>query len=374
MSKKLGWALMQNQTIAEVGTHFLVGLRPTPHLHEADRILLNELRPAGVILYKSNFDQALPYPDWLENHARLIADIRQAVGRERMLIAIDHEGGRVCRTPAPITRFSYAARWAQSAAKVGHAMGRELASLGLNLNFAPVLDIHTNPQNPVIGERAFGTDAQTVIAASLAFLAAMQAEGVLGCGKHFPGHGDTNVDSHFGLPTQNDAIEDLEKRELKPFAAAIDAGIKILMTSHILFPKIDAQMPATLSRRLTTEILRDKLQFSGVIISDDIGMGAMKDFFARPDAAVQLLESGTDMLMVCAHFTDVDRARGFAQSILSALAAGRLDHACVARSRARIEALLAEAPNNPVEALSLETFAVHAQAGQLFDAATVEVI
>jgi beta-N-acetylhexosaminidase len=120
---------MLRQTIASVGNHFLIGLNPSPVLDSHDRALLSDLRPAGVILFKSNFRHDLPYEAWLQSHARLIADIRDATGRERMLIAIDHEGGRVCRTPPPLTRFSYAARWAGQAAEVGRAMGYELAAL-----------------------------------------------------------------------------------------------------------------------------------------------------------------------------------------------------------------------------------------------------
>ena len=297
---------MRRDTIASMGTHFLIGLRPSPVLDDHDRALLADLKPAGVILFKSNFRHDLPYEAWLESHARLIASIREATGRAHMWIAIDHEGGRVCRTPPPMTRFSYAARWAARSAEVGQAMGRELASLGINLSFAPVLDIHTNPNNPVIGERAFGTTPEAVIAAALPFIEALQAEKILACGKHFPGHGDTSIDSHLGLPSQALGLEGLRARELKPFAAAINAGLSMIMTSHILYPSIDPDLPVTLSRRFLTGILREQLGFAGVAISDDIGMGAMKGFFDSPDSAVRLLESGCDMLMVCAHFTDFE--------------------------------------------------------------------
>ncbi|MDQ6703916.1 MAG: beta-N-acetylhexosaminidase [Pseudomonadota bacterium] len=365
---------MLRDTIASAGDHFLIGLRPSPVLDDHDRALLSDLRPAGVILFKSNFRRDLPYKTWLENHARLITDIRAATGRARMFIAIDHEGGRVCRTPPPVTRFAYAARWAGQAARVGRAMGRELASLGVNLNFAPVLDIHTNPANPVIGERAFGQTAEAVIAAALPFTQAMQAEKVIACGKHFPGHGDTSIDSHQGLPSQNLGLDALRERELKPFAAAIAAGLLMIMTSHICYPSIDPVLPVTLSRRFLTGILRDELGFEGVAVSDDIGMGAMKGVFDSPDAAVRLIESGCDMVMVCAHFTDSGRAKGFAQAILAAVEDGRLDSGHVARSRARIESLLARAPMNEVEFLPESVFRAHAGAGALFDAATVEVV
>jgi beta-N-acetylhexosaminidase len=365
---------MLGKSIAAVGDHFLVGLRPAPVLHELDRALLSDLRPAGVILYKSNFHHERPYEGWLESHARLIEDIRAATGRRRMFIAIDHEGGRVCRTPPPITRYSYAARWAGQAAEVGAAMGRELASLGVNLNFAPVLDIHTNPDNPVIGERAFGSTAESVIAAALPFMRAMQAENVLACGKHFPGHGDTNIDSHLGLPSLSLDVEALRARELKPFAAAIAAKIPMLMTSHILFPAIDPDAPVTLSQRFATEILRAELGFAGVTVSDDIGMGAMAGIFDAPEAAVRFLAAGCDMLMVCAHFTDPDRARGFAEAILCASEEGRLDAALLARSRARIETMLQGAAMNEVRPLSEAVLRADGAQGALFAAPTVEVV
>src|SRR5215470_17774139 len=179
---------MPTTDISLAGDHFLIGLRPTAELHERDRALLADLRPAGVVLFKSNFLHDQPYERWLEVYRKLLADVRSVLGRDRILVGIDHEGGRVCRTPAPITRFSYAARWAAQAGAVGHAMGVELASLGVNLSFAPVLDIHSNPANPIIGPRALGTTSEQVTAAALAFMEGLQSAQVLACGKHFPGH------------------------------------------------------------------------------------------------------------------------------------------------------------------------------------------
>ncbi|MGH6830412.1 MAG: beta-N-acetylhexosaminidase [Methylocella sp.] len=365
---------MLPDTIASAGDHFLIGLRPSPVLDDHDRALLGDLRPAGVILFKSNFRHDLPYEAWLESHARLVADIRAATGRARMLIAIDHEGGRVCRTPLPITRFAYAARWAGQATEVGRAMGRELASLGVNLDFAPVLDIHSNPKNPVIGERAFGQTADSVIAAALPFMRAMQGEKVIACGKHFPGHGDTSIDSHLGLPSQMPGLDALRARELKPFAAAIDAGLSMILLAHILYPAVDPNAPVALSRRFATNILREELGFAGVAVSDDIGMGAMKGLFDSPDAALRLIKSGCDMVMICSHFTGTGRARGFAQAILAAAEDGRLDAGLLARSRARIENLLARLPTNEVELLPESVFRAHAGTAALYDAETVEVV
>src|SRR5579871_4248683 len=207
--------------ISEAGDHFLIGLRLSPQLDPRDRALLTDLRPAGVILFKSNFRHDVPYEEWLDSHRQLIADVRESIGRERIFVGIDHEGARINRTPAPITRFAQAAKWANEAAAVGEAMGVELASLGCNLNFAPVLDIHSNPANPVIGERSFGRTADDVIKSMLPFTKAMERRGVRACGKHFPGHGDTQVDSHHELPVLDLDLEQIKARELKPFAAAI---------------------------------------------------------------------------------------------------------------------------------------------------------
>lgn len=365
---------MGEQAIDTVGEHFFVGLRPTPALDDRDRALLQELRPAGVVLFKSNFRHDLSYEGWLASHLRLIEDVRAAIGRPNILIGVDHEGGRVCRTPAPMTRYAPAARWAKSAASVGRAMGRELASLAFNVSFAPVLDVHTNPQNPVIGPRAFGATPEEVVAAALPFMRALHGQGVIACGKHFPGHGDTAVDSHLGLPTQSSNLDELRERELKPFAAAIAAGAHMLMSAHILYPAVDARDPVTLSRRFLTDLLREEMGFRGVVVSDDIGMGAMKGYFDDSEAAVRLVEAGADMLMVCAHFTDADRARGFAASLVAAREEGRLDPQLLARSATRVKSLLARAPLHQVQMLSEASFRTHRAAGELFTAETAEVM
>jgi beta-N-acetylhexosaminidase len=365
---------MSKTPVSAVGDHFLIGLRPTVELHQRDRALLADLRPAGVVLFKSNFLHEHPYDEWLRAHSKLIADVREIIGRERLFIGIDHEGGRVCRTPAPVTRFSYATRWAGQAEAVGRAMGIELASLGVNLNFAPVLDIHSNPANPVIGARAFGTTSEQVTAAALAFMRAMQAQKVLACGKHFPGHGDTDTDSHRELPVLHRDLEGLRARELKPFRAAIEAGIPMIMTSHLLLPQLDPLEPVTLSRKFGQEILRGELGFRGVIVSDDIGMHAVSRMFDDPTAAVRLLLASTDLMMVCSYWTDTDRCRDFAEAVISAQESGVIPPRMAAQSRERVHSLLMRAPQNAVAPLSDEVFQRHRTAGALFAAETAEVI
>lgn len=365
---------MFDPDLATVGQHFIVGLRPGTTLDHRDRLLLKDLRPTGVILYKSNFYHDRHYEEWLSNQASLISAVRETIGRDRLFIAIDHEGGRVCRTPPPITRFSYARSWGDSAGAVGAVMGIELASLGINLNFAPVLDIDNNPENPVIGARAFGDTATAVIPKALAFLKQMETNGVRACGKHFPGHGGTRTDSHYELPVVDKTLDALWECELKPFASAIEYGIGMLMTSHILFREVDQAFPATLSRRMIHDLLRKEMAFDGVIVSDDIGMRAASPIFENADAGPQFMSAGNDMLMICAHWTDTNRARMLAQSIYDARRSGALDDRILERACGRIENMLASTPQNEVRALSDETFLRHANKGPLFSDQTVEVI
>lgn len=363
-----------SRDLSAVGDLFLLGLRPTPRLAPEDRALLADLRPAGVILYKSNFRHDLPYEAWHAELTALLAEVRAAIGRPRLFVGIDHEGGRVCRTPAPITRFGYPRDYAGEARAVARAMGRELSSIGVNLSFAPLLDVHSNPENPVIGARAFGTTPEAVIAAAIPFAEGLRDAGVIACGKHFPGHGDTSVDSHLALPSLDHDLAALRARELVPFAAAARAKVPMLMTAHVLFPRIDPHAPATFSRALVAGLLRGELGYEGVVVSDDLGMGAVARAFDDPTSAVRLVDSGTDLLMVCAHFASTDRARGFAAALADALADGRLAEATVAAARARVLALLAETPQPVPALLDAATFAAHRAAGPLFEQATVEVV
>ncbi len=364
---------VSSRDIEAVGHHFVVGLQRGTVLTEHDRRLLGELKPAGIALFKSNFDHNAGYDVWLAEHAKQLDEVRNIIGRDRLLVAIDHEGARVCRTPAPLTRFAFPARWARTSAAVGDAMGMELASIGVNLNFAPLLDINTNPQNPVVGERAFATTAADVSAAALPFMAAMQAHGVLACGKHFPGHGDTFDDSHRAMPVVDRTLDELRQRELLPFADAIGAGIPLIMTSHILMTAIDSTAPATFSKRIINDLLREELQFKGVVISDDLGMRAMDGVF-DDSAAVQCVRAGNDLLLIASYWSDTGRVRGFARALLEAQSSGEISQGVLDRSAERIAALLERAPQHAVRPLSAAVFARNRQAGTNFAAETAEVI
>jgi len=235
----------------------------------------------------------------------------------------------------------------------------ELRSLGINLNYAPVVDIHTNPANPVIGNRAFGMEPEMVADSAHKFLEAQEHEGVIACPKHFPGHGDTSVDSHYDLPVVNRTLDELRQRELPPFAAMVQAGAKIIMSAHILYPAIDAACPATLSRLWLNDILRGEMGFQGVITTDDIGMGAVSALFGKPGAAVKALHAGCDLLMMSAHWTDTNRIAGLAEDLLEGLRSGSLDRKVFEASDARIAGLLTAAPVHLIDSLPEAVSAAH---------------
>lgn len=343
------------------GRHFVVGLRPSPALADEDKYLLNRLRPAGIVLFAGNFAAEAEYGVWLERHRRLLSDARECLERDEMLVCMDHEGGRVVRPPAPVTHFGYARTWADRAAQVGGAMAVELASLGVNLDFAPVMDVDSNPANPVIGPRAFATAPEEVAAAGTAFIAALQGGGVLACAKHFPGHGDAGVDSHASLPVIHAALDTLRGRELPPFAAAVQAGVRAVMTAHILLPHVDPEDPATLSERILGGLLRSELGFEGVVFSDDVGMGAVSERFHRTENAARFLLAGGDVLTLAGAGTDTGRAIGLARAIAREAAAGAVSERVLDASRERIAALLRDAPQHPVRALDAGVFARHAE-------------
>jgi beta-N-acetylhexosaminidase len=353
-----------------VGRHLLVGLRPTLDLHDGDRRLLSTVRPAGIIVYRGNFDLAAPYEVWHARFAQLVADARQAIGRDSALICIDHEGGTVLRPPAPVTRFAFARRWADRAAAVGQAMGVELASLGINVNFAPVVDIDSNPNNPVIGPRAFGTTAPEVTAAARPFIDAMQREGVVACLKHFPGHGDTSVDSHWDLPVLDLDLVALFERELSPYSSLISSGsVRLIMSAHILFPRIDSQTPATLSPRLIQDILRSQLRYGGVVVTDNINMSAVSAMFDRAGMMGRLLAAGTDLVMICG---DSERAYDLLEDLERSVRDREVPSEALEASTARIDALLAALPLNRPKLLDPAVFASHATLAPLQQSRGVE--
>jgi beta-N-acetylhexosaminidase len=251
---------------------------------------------AGVAVYARNFTN-------IHELAKLNEEIR-AAATGPVLIGMDQEGGTRFSLPAPFTQWPSPAELgalgdASAVRDVARAIGRELSAVGCNLNFAPMLDLHINPSSPVTMVRSFGKDTALVGRMGAAFLSGLAETGVLGCAKHFPGHGDTFVDPHKNLPVFHGTAERLEQVELVPFAAAIAAGAATIMTAHILLPKIDAEFPASLSRTMLTNTLRERMKFQGLILADDLGMGAITKRYAPGEAAVATFAAGTDVAMLC---------------------------------------------------------------------------
>ncbi len=251
--------------------------------------------PAGVILFKRN----------LENPRQIQALTRELKGS---LIGIDEEGGRVSRLPPPFLPYPPAATWGRiyrrdkgtkTIFQAGCELARELISLGINTDFAPVLDVNSNPKNPIIGDRAFSEDPKIAAKAAVAFFQGMKRGGLIACGKHFPGHGDTRSDSHLVLPRVKKSRAGLERVEFHPFREAIRAGIPMLMTAHVVYPALDPKNPATLSRKILQDLLRKKMRFKGVVISDDLNMKAISKKYSPVEAAVRSLEAGVDLILIC---------------------------------------------------------------------------
>jgi beta-N-acetylhexosaminidase len=257
---------------------------------------------AGVILFSRNVEGPRQVRD-------LCREIRAAAGRGRPapLIAIDQEGGRVMRLTAPgFTRFPparcyslFCCRASRVAEAVGEAIGSELRAVGIDIDFAPVLDVDSNPDNPVIGDRALSPDPEIVAELGTAFLRGILSRGVLPVGKHFPGHGNTATDSHADLPVVRSSRDTLRKRDLPPFRRVIRAGIPALMTAHVLYTALDREFPATLSKKILRGLLRKQLRFRGAVFSDALEMKAITGRFGIGDAAVRAVSAGCDVVLVC---------------------------------------------------------------------------
>jgi len=280
----------------KIGQMFMVGLAGE-RLTEDDKRFLEEYPFGGFILFTHN----LKNPEQILSFCRSLWEIKRELPP---FIAIDEEGGRVHRLPVPFTHFPPAAVLGRSAdpdlaRRVGLAIARELSSVGINLDFAPVLDVHSNPDNPVIGDRAFSSDPDQVIALGWAFAQGLREGGVIPCGKHFPGHGDTSADSHLELPVVAKLVDVLMEGELAPFHYACQNRIESLMTAHVLYPAVDPEFPATLSRSILHALLRQTLGYGGVVFSDDLEMKAISESYGLEEAAGLSVAAGADVLLFC---------------------------------------------------------------------------
>jgi beta-N-acetylhexosaminidase len=312
-----------------IGRLFMVGFDGTS-ISPALKDFLEHYRPGGVILFKRNLESA-------EQIAALTSELRQ-VADAPLLIAIDQEGGRVSRLPGDFTIFPACAVLGRCGSKdlayaVAAATAAELHAVGINMNMAPVLDLDTNPDNPIIGDRAFGAQPDLVCELGLATIAGLHDNEVIACGKHFPGHGDTSADSHLELPVVTASAERLHERELRPFSHVIAHGLAAIMTAHVVYPALDAVYPATLSSAILTALLREQLGFAGVVLTDDLEMHAIIDHYGMAEAALLALQAGADMLLIC---KDHDRQIEAMETVYRSAATSVLSEARIERSWQRI--------------------------------------
>lgn len=319
----------------------------------ADRHIL------GVVLFRKNITS----PQQVSRLTDALLAIAQDAGAPPPWVAIDHEGGAVTRfpprsgdppqhatrhatslpphvspqvTPLPSAMALGAAGDPTLAQAAGRIAGRELRAMGIHLNFAPVMDVNTNPSNPIIGARAYGDSPASVAALGLAYIRGLQEAGVAATAKHFPGHGDTTMDSHLGLPRVDHGRERLEAVELAPFAAAVRAGVAGIMTAHIVYPALDPSgVPATLSAPILIEILRERWGFVGLVLTDSMSMRAIADNYGMGDAAVAAVRAGCDAVLAlgeeAAQQEVLDR-------LADAIERGEITGARLAETQARVAA------------------------------------
>lgn len=303
------------------------------HAASADvRRLIRDYRAASVILFARNVDT----PEQVAELVRELQAIARDAGHELpLLIAVDQEGGRVARLRAPWTEWPPLRALGrldseEHARRMGEALAAELVACGIRCDFAPVVDVDTNPRNPVIGDRSFGDDPERVGRLGAAMIRGLQDGGVVACAKHFPGHGDTDVDSHLALPAVDHSRSRLEDVELRPFRAAIAAGVASIMTAHVLVRELDDRLPATLSPVVIDGLLRRGLKYDGVIVSDDLEMKAVADRWRPSESAPLAAQAGCDLLPVCKdHDAQAEAIEGLVRAVeTEALAWKAMDAAC----------------------------------------------
>ncbi|MCB9545581.1 MAG: beta-N-acetylhexosaminidase [Myxococcales bacterium] len=283
-----------------IGQRLIVGFdgpRVPPELMRLDE----EWGLGGYILFRRNLESMEQIMDLNEE----LWDLGQGVPP---FIGIDQEGGRVHRLPEPYTVFAEMAQLGQVnsvsvAYEVGAVIGRELTATGFNLNFAPVLDVNTNPDNPIIGRRAISEDPELVASLAKALVRGLHDNAIIACGKHFPGHGHTTEDSHLTLPVCDLDMERMRQVELKPYQRLMQGSpqLDMVMTAHVLYPKIDARHQATLSRTIQQDLLRLEMGFKGLVVTDDLEMKAITETVGIEEATRLALEAGVDLFMCCSN-------------------------------------------------------------------------
>lgn len=325
----------------KVGQMFIVGFEQSgierTELNSQVKSLIRDYHVGGVILFERNIES----PEQVGYLTNLLQRYSLSISLGiPLVISIDQEGGPVTRFKEGVTKFPGnmalgASRDPSLAYAAAQITGKELRAMGINMNMAPVLDVNNNPANPVIGIRSFAEDPELTAAFAVSTIQGYRAGHVLSVGKHFPGHGDTSVDSHVDLPMVPHERKRLDGVELVPFRAAIAEGIDVIMTAHVTFPAIDPTpgLPATLSKPVLTGLLRQELGYTGVIMTDDMEMGAIADHFGTEEAAIRAVDAGADMILI-SHTFSVQRKS--IEAVIEAVKSGDLSEARIDQSVRRI--------------------------------------
>lgn len=317
----------------QIGQLFMMGFMGTTVSKELASFM-KAYTPGGVIFFRRNLESVQQIVD-------LTNGLQKLSPASPLLIAIDQEGGRVSRLPAEFTIFPPCAQLGQCnsselAYSAAATIAKELRAVGINMNMAPVLDVNSNPENPVIGDRAFGADPGLVAELGQATIGGLQDNMVVACGKHFPGHGDTSADSHKVLPVVDAGLQRLRDTEFPPFQHAIRFGVASLMTAHVLYRALDPDAPATLSSAVIQQLLREEFRYDGVVFTDDLEMHAIIDHDGIGEAAVRSFVAGCDVLLIC---KDQDRVQTAMQAMERAVRDGRITQERLQQSLVRVARL-----------------------------------
>jgi beta-N-acetylhexosaminidase len=292
------------------------------------RMIARDFDLGGVIYFARNIAE----PGQVRELSREMSALARPGGASSsndwpLWVSVDQEGGRVARLKRPFTEWPPMQTLGRSGdvaltRRFAAALADELLAVGINLDYTPVLDVHTNPKNPVIGDRAFSGDAAAVAEHGVAMIETLQAAGVAACGKHFPGHGDTSTDSHLELPLVEHPPDRLDAVEMVPFRAAVAAGVACIMTAHVLVPSLDEERPATLSPAVINGWLKEKLGYTGIVLSDDLGMKAISASLGLGEAMVQSLAAGCDAALLCNE--PAEAQVGALEAVIHAVESGRI--------------------------------------------------
>ncbi|WP_256975154.1 beta-N-acetylhexosaminidase [Paenibacillus amylolyticus] len=319
----------------KIGQMILAGVQGTTLDDQAKQMITNQ-KVGGIIFYANNVST-------LEGTAKFVQSIKEANQSNPVPIfmSVDQEGGKVSRMPETVESIPSSRKVGETkdsalAEKMGELLARQVQLAGFNVDFAPVLDVNSNPKNPVIGDRSFGSSAELVSRMGIAEMKGLRKEGIIPVVKHFPGHGDTSVDSHLDLPVVNKTEKQLAELEWIPFQAAVKEQVEAVMVAHILFPKLDPDHPASLSDVIIGEHLRGKFKYDGVVITDDLSMGAIAKNFKLDQAALATVKAGSDILLVAHSY---ESAKTIFDTLISAVKSGEISESRIDESVYRILAL-----------------------------------